>query len=214
MVVHGYGDDLDAPGVVAAARWLHQAGYGVLAIDLGYLHGRHRYTAGHREASDVSAAVDWLEQRGEPIAGVWGFSAGAHAALIATSRDPRIPAVIADSAFVDGGTQIRRIAAATWHLPASAFPLTSPALDLFSGDAPTDVRSTPWPGTPALIVHGHADQAVPFANARRLRAYTGGQLLALPDVDHVDGYRAYPDRYREAALTLLGAANEAKPEPT
>ena len=74
VVVHGYGDDRNSPPVIDATRWLHDAGYGVLAIDLGYLHGRHRYSAGNREAADISAAIDWLHQRGDTLAGVWGFS--------------------------------------------------------------------------------------------------------------------------------------------
>lgn len=213
VLVHGFGDDRNAPPVVTASQWLHEAGYGVLAIDLGYLHGRHRYTAGHREAADISAAVDWLDQRNETLAGVWGFSAGAHAALIATARDPRIPVVIADSAFVDGAAQIRRIAAATWKIPASGFVLTSAAIDLFSGDAPTDLRSLTWPGTPTLIIHGEADQAVPFSNAAKARDHTGGTLLALPHVDHIDAHTDAPDRYRTAALALLDDTKTGPPPP-
>lgn len=205
VLVHGYGDDRNAPPVVTAARWLHDAGYGVLAIDLGYLHGRHRYTAGHREAADISAAVDWLAARGEALAGAWGFSAGAHAALVAASRDHRIPTVIADSAFVDGGTQIRRIAAATWKLPESSFLLTTAAVDVFSGDHPVDLRATPWPGTPALIIHGGADVAVPYGNATLIRQHTSGTLIGLPGVDHVEAHTAAPERYRTAALSLLAA---------
>lgn len=213
VVVHGYDGDRDQPAVVTAARWLHDAGYGVLAIDLGYLDGRHRYSAGHREAADISAAIDWLDHHDETLAGVWGFSAGAHAALIATARDPRIPAVIADSAFVDGEAQIRRIAAATWKIPASGFLLVGTALDVFSGDAPTDLRSLTWPGTPTLVVHGEADEAVPFSNAAMARDHTGATLLALPNVGHVDAHTDAPDRYRTAALDLLGDATASAPHP-
>lgn len=209
VLVHGYGDDRNAPPAVTAAGWLHDAGYGVLAIDLGYLHGRHRYTAGHREAADISAAVDWLAERDEPTAGVWGFSAGAHAALVAASRDHRIPAVIADSAFVDGGTQIRRIAAATWKLPESSFLVTAAAVDVFSGDRPVDLRATPWSGTPTLIIHGEADDAVPYSNANTIRQHTDGTLIALPGVGHIEAHTAAAERYRTAVLALLNSTGSA-----
>lgn len=203
VVVHGFGDDRDALPVRTVAQWLVDDGWGVLAIDLGYLHGRHRYTAGHREAGDISAAVDWLEQKGRPVAGVWGLSAGAHASLVAASRDPRIPVVISDSAFADGTTQIRRIAAATWHLPQAALPLVGPAVRVFSGDRPVDVRSTPWPDTPVLIIHGTADDAVPITDARAMCEHVDCELLVLPGVAHAEGYLDAPAKYRRAALAIL-----------
>lgn len=211
VVVHGYGDDRNSPPVVDATRWLHDAGYGVLAIDLGYLHGRHRYSAGNREAADVSAAIDWLNQRGDTLAGVWGFSAGAHAALIAAARDHRIPRVIADSAFVDGADQIRRTAAATWHIPAWCFALVPPAMNLFSGDQPIDLRTLPWPDTPALIIHGDRDQAVPLTNAYNIRDHTHGELLVIDGAGHTEADRVDPDQYRSRTINFLDDHSPAPP---
>lgn len=207
VVVHGYGDDRDAPPVVAVAGWLHEAGYGVLVVDLGYLHDRHRYSGGHREANDITSAVDWLEQRGQPIAAVWGFSAGAHAALIAATRDPRIPAVVADSPFADGEAQIRRIASATWKLPPSSFFLVGPAMKLFSGDQPVNVAALDWPGTTrALIIAGEDDTTVPAPDARNITGQTAGELLQLPGVGHTQAYRDAPSAYRDRALDFVGRA--------
>ncbi len=203
VVVHGFGDDHDAAPVVAAASWLHEAGYGVLALDLGYLHGDHRYTAGPREAQDILAGLDWLESHDLPVAGLWGFSAGAHAALHAASLDPRVPLVVADSAFVDGSTQIRRIAAQTWKLPASAFPLVPPGVRLFSGDRPVDLRDDPWPGTPVLVIRGTEDEAVPPSDARAICTHTDCTLLELAGVGHTKAYETAPDRYRKAALDFI-----------
>ena len=203
VVVHGHGGDRNAFPVRTASQWLVDDGWGVLAIDLGYLHGRHRYTAGPREALDISAAIDWLEEQGQDVAGVWGFSAGAHASLVAASRDPRIPVVISDSAFADGIGQIRSVAAATWHLPKVALPLVGPGVRLFSGDRPVDVRSSPWPGTPVLVIHGTADDAVPISDARALCEHIDCELLVLSGVAHTEGHVDAPAKYRRAALDLL-----------
>lgn len=203
VVIYGFGDDHDSAPVTAVAAWLHEEGYGVLALDLGHLHGDHRYTAGTREAQDILAGLDWLESRGLPVAGLWGFSAGAHAALHAASMDPRVPLVVADGAFVDGSTQIRRIAAQTWKLPAGAFPLVPLGVRLFSGDSPVDLRDNPWPGTPVLVIHGTDDEAVPLRDAQAICDHTDCTLLEFKGVGHNKAHEVAPDRYRRATLDFM-----------
>jgi alpha/beta superfamily hydrolase len=213
VVVHGYNSTPDDGPVVTVAQWLHASGYGVLALELGYLRGAHRYTAGHREAADIAVAIDWLTAQGDTLAGVWGFSAGAHASLIAATRDPRIPSVISDSAFASGADQIQRVASATWRIPEILFPLAGPAVRIFSGYAPRDVLAHPWADTPVLLVHGDQDDTVPLHDAQRLAEHTGGTLLVLPGVEHTQAHRDAAATYRHHALAFLHAGHTGANPP-
>ena len=204
IVVHGYNGSRDSPPIIDVTRWLRETGYGVLAIDLGYRDGRHRYSAGHREAHDIRAAISWLTSQGEPLAGVWAFSAGAHAALVAAATGARIPWVIADGGFANAEAQARRTASASLKvLPPSALLLMAPMVHLFSGHRPVDLLAIPWSGVPVLIVHGEADQVVPIGNAHAIRDHTGGELLLLPKVGHTEAHRSATAAYRAASMSFI-----------
>jgi alpha/beta superfamily hydrolase len=203
VVVHGHGDDRNADPVVTVSTWLHDFGYGVFAIDLGYLDGRHRFSAGRREAGDVSAAIDWLDSENLDAAGVWGFSAGAHATLVAAATDERIPRVIADSPYVDGGAQVRMISARTVHLPARAFPIVAVAIKLFSGEWPVDLRKAQWPGTRVLVIQGTDDAAVAPGDAEQIALHTGGEIVRFEGVGHTQAHTLAADDYRTAAMRFL-----------
>ncbi|MCC6681438.1 MAG: alpha/beta fold hydrolase [Phycisphaeraceae bacterium] len=82
------------------ARFLHQAGYAVLLIDLqahGQSPGRH-ITAGYLERLDAQAAVTYAHQRRphEPVA-VIGWSLGGAAALLASPLD--IDALVLEAVY-------------------------------------------------------------------------------------------------------------------
>lgn len=213
IVVHGYNGSLDSPANIEIGRWLRDSGFGVLAINLGYLDGRHRYSAGRREAGDIRAAIDWLDRRDERLAGVWAFSAGAHAALIAAATDRRIPWLISDGGFASGEAQLRRTASANLKvLPPAGFPLMAVMVRAFSGDHPVDLLAQHWPGTPVLIVHGDADHVVPLGVAHSIRAHTGGELLLLRGVEHTQAYRMEPVKYQAASMAFIERASAGTAE--
>ena len=93
IMVHGRDASRTAAvggGFLEEAKLLHDAGYGVLIIDLRG-HGQSsdaRFTFGIKERSDVLGAVDWLLLRGvvPRRIGVLGLSLGAAAAIGAARR--------------------------------------------------------------------------------------------------------------------------------
>jgi uncharacterized protein len=98
VLVHGGGGDRD--GLKLHATMLARHGYGVLRYD-----ERGRGSSGGRSnafgwdwPADVTASVDFLEQRGVRHVGVLGLSTGAEVAITAAADDPRIAAVVADGA--------------------------------------------------------------------------------------------------------------------
>jgi uncharacterized protein len=99
VVSHGFGsnksDELDP------ARWLADAGYGVLLVDLA----AHGESGGDRLAVDgreIIAAVTYLQDTAgvKPgRIGLRGFSLGGLASLQAAAQSPAVGAVVADGSF-------------------------------------------------------------------------------------------------------------------
>ena len=76
-------------------------------------------------------------------------------------------------------------------------------MNLFSGDQPVDLRTLPWPDTPALIIHGDCDRAVPLTDAHTIRDHTHGELLVIAGAGHTEVHRVDPDRYRSRTINFL-----------
>jgi len=99
ILLHGYGANRSelTPHVEILARH----GYGVLIYDLrahGESGGKHR-TYGWLDVQDVSAALSYLDRRGDVNMnriGIFGFSVGGQIAIRATSELELIQAVFAD----------------------------------------------------------------------------------------------------------------------
>lgn len=94
-----------AGAFVDLAAMLQKGGYNVLMIDLRG-HGQSgdgRYSFGLNERRDVEGAVDWLLNKGfaPGSIGVLGVSLGAASAVGATADEPRIGALVTDSAFAE-----------------------------------------------------------------------------------------------------------------
>lgn len=106
IFVHGFDENRRMSGrTKILVKYLIPRGYNVLAFDLrgqGESEG-DLISFGCNEKYDVLGAIDYLKQRekvGEKI-GLLGFSMGAVASIEATGEDPRVDALIADSAFRD-----------------------------------------------------------------------------------------------------------------
>lgn len=141
------------------------------------------------QLGDAQRVLSWLERNplGLPIdptrIGVWGQSAGAHIAAMLALTEParrrRIAGVVAISCPTD-------LNGADW--PAASTP-GSPVTQLLGGTrlATVAARQAASPaanaaagGPPFLLVHGTADEAVPFSQAETFaQALTVGIVPAL-----------------------------------
>ena len=170
MVVHGYGGNRTA--TVEIGPPLHQLGYGLLFVDLGYVWGDRRYSGGGREAAEVAQALGWVEANAGVPAVLLGFSGGALASLTAVARGSRPAAIVADSGFLG----FRNVVAFRAHVPRAVTNLLPVLYPLFSkGGAVVDLTR-------------ELDDR-PFT-VPALARLTGGRLWMLPGVAHTKPFDA------------------------
>jgi pimeloyl-ACP methyl ester carboxylesterase len=186
VVVHGYGGNRTA--TVEVGPPLHQLGYGLLFVDLGYVSGARRYGGGEREADEVDDAVRWVGDTHHVPAVVLGFSGGAFASLAAVARGTRPAAIVADSGF----TGFRSVVAFRAHVPRILTNLLPVLYPLVSGgghalDVAREVDKRSFE-VPAFIIQGTGDRTIPPSDGPRLARLTNGRLWQLPGVAHTKAF--------------------------
>jgi pimeloyl-ACP methyl ester carboxylesterase len=186
VVVHGYGGNRTA--TVEVGPPLHELGYGLLFVDLGYVTGARPYGGGQREADEVTDAVRWVDQTVHAPAVLLGFSGGAFASLAAVARGARPAAIVADSGF----TGFRSVVAFRAHVPAFLTTLLPVIYPFVSGgghtvDVAREVAGRPF-GVPAFVIQGTGDRTIPPSDGPRLARLTGGRLWLLPGVRHTKAF--------------------------
>ena len=206
VVVHGYGGN--RTGTVEVGPPLHQLGYGLLFIDLGYVSGARPYGGGQREADEVGDALGWVEGTLHLPTVLLGFSGGAFASLAAIARGARPDAIVADSGFLG----FRSVVAFRAHVPAVVTSLLPVLYPLVSGgghalDVAHELGGRSF-GVPALIVQGTGDRTIPPSDGPRLARLTGGRLWTLPGVAHTKAFdtdrAAYVARVDEFVRSVVG----------
>jgi dipeptidyl aminopeptidase/acylaminoacyl peptidase len=177
VLTHGYGGTQDEMLPVAAA--LHRKGYTVFTYDTRGCGGSSgEITFGAREQDDLISVVDYLASRPDVDAenlGALGFSMGGATTLLASARDPRIKAVVADSAWKTAKSWLRPSVKAVFLHPRdhlSALSLTF--AELRTGVDLDDLRPVDamraLSRRPILLIHGTADDVVLPADADALAA--------------------------------------------
>jgi dipeptidyl aminopeptidase/acylaminoacyl peptidase len=175
VLTHGYGGTQDEMLPVAAA--LHRKGYTVFSYDTrGCGRSSGEITFGAREQDDLISVVDYLASRPDVDAeriGALGFSMGAATTLLAAARDPRIKAVVADSAWKTAKSWLRPSLSAVFLHPRDHFSALSLAFaeqrtgvdldDLRPVDAMRSLSRRP-----VLLIHGSADDVVLPADGEAL----------------------------------------------
>ena len=216
VLVHGFKSSRQE--MLPWARFIHDAGYNVLLFDTRGC-GRSGGTTvglGATEPRDISLAVEAArDQFGTTKVAVLGISLGAGAAILSAADDPRVSAVIADSAWTDQDLQLSRLS----FLPLGAVRVPLPPYGIAAVNAmvsadvakarPLDAIARISP-RPILLIHSADDDnaTTPVEGARALFAAAGEpkELWVAPRGGHVGAINAFPDEYRARVLAFLGGA--------
>ncbi|MBY8849584.1 prolyl oligopeptidase family serine peptidase [Saccharothrix sp. MB29] len=149
---------------------------------------------------DVLAALSALPDGPGPVVTL-GHSAGGHLAVWAAARHPRVTAAVSQAGVLDllSHPAVTRRAAELLGGTPDEVP------DRYADASPTALLPI---GKPVVLVHGDADEDVPFEQSAAFARASGAELVALPGVGHMDvvtvGTPAW-EACRDAALRLAGA---------
>jgi uncharacterized protein len=199
--------------MVPRARFLHAAGYSVLAFDF-QAHGESggdAITFGSRESLDARAAVAWLHARlpGEPI-GAIGTSLGGAAAVLA-EPPLEIQALVLEAVYSDlEDATANRIAlrlgpAGRWLTPLLLWQLR-PRLGIDPAEL-SPVRHIAAVRCPVLVIAGSEDRHTTLAQSHALfaAAHEPKELWEVPGAAHVDFASFAPAEYERRVLAFLAA---------
>jgi pimeloyl-ACP methyl ester carboxylesterase len=203
VLVHGMGGSLDE--MTGIGLGLHASGFDVLFFDLRG-HGSSdpaRLTMGANERGDIRAVLDWAETKGfSPDRIGWlGWSMGASTLLMEAEDNPKIRALVIDSAFGDLPELLNRQLAQHSHLPSFFNPGILFAAEQIYGvrtDNLIPIRSAAkWGDRPILVIHGEGDSVVPVVQARAIVKALGStaETMIVPEIDHVGAFKDNPKLY-------------------
>lgn len=221
IFVHGIGSVRSGHNAVELAARMVALGYNVLMFDLRG-HGSSegdKVSGGYFERWDVLGAFDYLVERGVDHSGAGrigliGFSMGAATSILAAAEEPGIMAVVADSPYADASDLIAREAARKTPFPLWSMPVFIPTTKLMAKaiygidiGALVPEQAVAGLGYPILVIHGTADERIPWEQGQRVAnaAGEGSPLWLVPDVDHVDAFLTHPDEYVERVSEYFGS---------
>lgn len=170
LFVHGNGGNVSTQ--LGFVHWLPPAGYNVFIWDYrgyGRSEGSEDLVGAH---ADAQAALRWLVARGGIDAErlvVYGQSLGASVAIHTVTHAPdggHVKALISESAFLGYRAIAREKMSSSWLLWPFQYPLSWTLRDRYSASR-SIAQLAP---RPVLLVHGTADEVVPFHNSEDLFA--------------------------------------------
>ncbi|MFD2157720.1 alpha/beta hydrolase [Rubritalea tangerina] len=192
-VVYAHGNAGSVAHHFVFVYWLIDAGYNVLLYDYRGYGKSGGKVAKDGIVMDAAAALKYASARegaGDIIA--FGHSLGGAKTLAALKEvaPERLKAVVVDSTFSSYQDMAERVAGAKARKVVSA-----------SHDPVDCVRGLPA-GVPILIVHGTADETIPFEQAQKLHAAAKKpkELMAVEGGNHVNCFFIKEGRYREKLL--------------
>ncbi|MEC9446815.1 MAG: alpha/beta fold hydrolase [Chloroflexota bacterium] len=208
IFVHGMGSVRSGDHAVELASRLADFDFNVLMFDLrghGSSNG-DKVSGGYFERWDVLGAFDYLLERGVDPGriGLMGFSMGAAASIFAATEEPRINAVAVDSIFANASDLIAREAARKTAIPGWLTPMFTPASKLMAkGIYGIDIgalipeRAVSKLDYPVMLIHGIADERVPWQQGQRVAAASkeGSSIWLVPRVKHLDAFLEHPEEY-------------------
>lgn len=206
-VVLAHGSMSDHTSLLPEAAFLHQAGFGVLALDFpGHGQSDGVITWGEHERAALAAALDFVSSQPHVDAtrlGVFGFSMGAYITAQLAASDKRVRAAVVAAAPPDAREhtlyEYRRFGILTQWPALLALHVSGMKLD---EQVPRQVVGQIAPRS-LLLVAGEADDHVPLWMTRQLldAAAEPKQLFVVPAAGHGGYTEASPSLYPQ---TIVG----------
>ena len=193
VIGHGVTSHWDRPWQTELAEALARAGVASLLVSYagnGNSEGRFEDVTPTKEAADLGGVIDAAQAWGVRRIAYAGHSMGGAVGVLCAATDDRLVALVS----LAGMFHVRDFMQRTFgHLvPGEGLMLDKPGC-VWNRTLAADAERLgslylqaaavriPW-----LLVHGEADELVPFVDALDARAAAGGRpdLVALPGVDH------------------------------
>lgn len=211
VIAHGVTAHKDRPWLVALADGL--AGAGIASLRLSYAgngasEGRFEDAVPSKEVGDLRAVVDAIEAWGVGRIAYVGHSMGGAVGVMAAATDPRIAVLVS----LAGMVHVRQFFETHFAHLAPGAPMLdkpecpwSPALLEDARRIDTVLPQAAAVAVPWLLVHGDADELVPYQDSLDARAAAGGrpELVTLEGIDH--RFTGVVARLVEAVVPWIGA---------
>jgi fermentation-respiration switch protein FrsA (DUF1100 family) len=207
ILVQGNDHHRNSPGIRALQLGgdLVDHGFSALLFDFrgrGESGGR-RSSEGDREQWDVFGAIDYVASRGLPVEriGLLGFSLGAGVAILVAAQEPRIPAVVSDSGFLDYMMELCQLPLGPFRLPVWFGYLVAWAGRVcFKADfrKVRPVQVVKDIAQPIFFIHGEDDPVISADESVELHVVSDNQedrVWIVPGAEHTNVYRKMPSVY-------------------
>ncbi len=189
---HGVTSHKDRPWMIAISDGLAGAGIASLRVSFagnGASEGRFEDATLTKEVKDLGSVMDALVEAGVSRIAYIGHSMGGAIGVLRAATDPRIGYLVSLAGMVHVHAFMQRCYG---HLQPGMLMNDKPECpwsQALEEDARRIGSVTPQAAriaVPWLLVHGDADELVPFDDALDARAAAGGraELVTLPGVDH------------------------------
>ena len=192
-------------GALQLGKDLVEWGFSVLLFDFRGRgqSGGNRSSEGDRERWDTFGAVDYVAQRDIPVEriGLLGFSLGAGVSILVAAQDPRIPAVVSDSGFLDYLMDLRKLSLGPFRLPSwFAFFVLLTGRVFFQADFSKvrPVQAVQQMEQPILFIHGEDDPVIHPQETVELHNLSDNRedrIWIVPGAEHVNVYHSRPQEY-------------------
>ncbi len=212
VVVHGIDSNRarDPDVYMPLIRDLRDRGFSLIMFDLR-AHGESDgevMSAGYYERYDVLGAMDVVESRyGIPVEriGVLGFSMGGVAALLAATDEPRLHALVVDSAFANIDDLFAVEVADRTPLPEWTVNVVKPGMEIVArvryGIRLSSLKPEEFVGEldiPLLFTHAEDDDRIGADHSERIAAaatHPETRLESFPSGGHSSAFSDHPDEY-------------------
>ncbi|MGJ8672014.1 alpha/beta hydrolase [Rubritalea sp.] len=193
-IVYAHGNAGSVAHHFVFVNWLVDAGYNVLLYDYRGYGASEGVVSKDGIVKDAQAAIAYADERSKKLV-VFGHSLGGakSIAAIGMAAPESLRAVVVDSTFASYKDMAERVAG------KSARKVVSDSYD------PIDSVLEMPDGVQLLIVHGTADETIPYAQAKRLylAARQPKSLMTVVGGNHVNCFFINGGKYRKDLLSWL-----------